>query len=125
MVVDRRVSGEVLGARALNRALLARQMLLARGPLGAAEAIERLVGMQAQADRRRRVGAGGADHEDPARVAAPPYWNRLFSFSTARLLEPSVSSAWNTPFTPIVEPLGGGAEISLITVRVPVPSFTW
>ena len=66
-----------------------------------------------------------ADREGPARLAAPPHWNRLFSLSTARLLEPSVSSAWNTPFTPIFEPLGGGAEISLSTVRVPVPSFTW
>jgi hypothetical protein len=51
--------------------------------------------------------------------------NRLFSLSTARLLEPSVSSAWNTPFTPIVDPVGGGADVSLITVSVPVPSFTW
>ena len=58
-------------------------------------------------------------------ASAPPHSNRLCSFSTARLLEPNVSSAWNTPFTPIVDPLGGGADISLITVRVPVPSFTW
>lgn len=42
------MSDDVLSARELNRATLARQMLLERAQLPAADAIERLVGMQAQ-----------------------------------------------------------------------------
>src|SRR5439155_23306585 len=40
---------EVLGRRALNRATLARQLLLERISMGTADAIEHLVGLQAQA----------------------------------------------------------------------------
>ncbi len=42
------MGSEVLSTRALNRATLARQLLLARGPQGAFRAIEHLVGLQAQ-----------------------------------------------------------------------------
>lgn len=60
---------EVLGRRALNRALLARQLLLERATMAALDAVEHLVGLQAQA-------------------TGPPYiglWTRLERFDPAQL----------------------------------------
>ena len=62
-------SGTTVSPRALNRAFLARQMLLDRQKVSALDAIERLVGLQAQ-------------------VARPPFvglWTRLQSFSRSEL----------------------------------------
>lgn len=64
-----RTGSDVLSQRALNRALLARQMLLHRWQLSAAGAIERLGGMQAQAPNAPYVGL----------------WTRLEGFQHAEL----------------------------------------
>ena len=54
----------VLSTRALNRALLARQLLLVRSELSTLSALEHLVGLQAQAPQAPYVGL----------------WSRLASF---------------------------------------------
>ncbi len=69
--------GEVLSPRALNRALLERQHLLSRTPLGIRDAVERLVGLQAQAPLAPYLGL----------------WLRLEGFTTDALAEAMRSRA--------------------------------
>lgn len=66
---SRRATSEVLSRRALNRALLERQMLLRRWELPAADVITRLVGMQAQSPLAPYVGL----------------WSRLANFQPSEL----------------------------------------
>ena len=69
MVTRAATEGVVLSRRALNRALLSRQMLLERHAVSATDGVERLIAMQAQ-------------------VARPPFvglWTRLRDFDRAEL----------------------------------------
>jgi hypothetical protein len=66
------VAAPILGPRALNRALLARQFLLARRDVSATDAVAHLVGMQAQAPLAPYVGL----------------WSRLREFAPADLAGP-------------------------------------
>ena len=61
--------GAVLGARQLNRALLARQRLLARADGSVRDLVEHLVGLQAQEPQEPYVGV----------------WSRLRGFEPAQL----------------------------------------
>jgi hypothetical protein len=66
---DKPLKSDVFSARDLNRALLSRQMLMQRGKMPAAKAIEKLVGMQAQLPNSPYVGL----------------WSRLVGFHQSEL----------------------------------------
>ena len=76
---------ETLSTRALNRALLARQLLLARGPGGVLETVEQLVGMQSQVPGAPYTGLWSRlAGFDPAEPSAMMTDRRLVRISTLR-----------------------------------------
>ena len=106
---------EILGQRALNRALLARQLLLERSSIGSVEAVRHLVGLQAQAPNAPYValwsrlgsfgpGEVGAAIEARALVRAP-LWRGTIHLVDARdflaargLLQPLYERTFSTNF---------------------------
>jgi hypothetical protein len=98
--------GEALSRRALNRALLERQLLLRRSQLSAAEAIEHLVGMQAQAPNAPYVGLwarlGGFGPDELAQLIAE---RRAVRLALMRGTVHLVSADDALTMRPLIQPL--------------------
>jgi len=121
-----------LDRRALNRALLARQLLLERRPASAASTIERLVGMQAQAPNLPYIGLWtrleGFRHEELSRLIETRRAVRISLMrNTIHLVTARDAFALKPLFTPLGErgflrgsPWGKGmTEADLNAIREP------
>ncbi|MEU5613599.1 winged helix DNA-binding domain-containing protein [Streptomyces sparsogenes] len=124
------MTNDVLGPRALNRALLQRQLLLDRSPsLSALEVIERLVGMQSQAPGAPYIGLwtrlDGFDFEELSRLTREREVVRLVlmrgtvhlvTAADALRLRPLVQPMLDKQFrsTPFARLLSGAAREELV-----------
>jgi hypothetical protein len=98
--------GEVLSQRALNRALLARQSLLSRAGLSAPEALERLVGMQAQAPNAPYVGLWSRLTDfRPEALAGPLRERRVVRVALMRATIHLVTARDCLALRPVVQPV--------------------
>ena len=96
----------MLGPRALDRALLARQMLLARAPMTALAAVDHLVGMQAQAPLAPYVGLWSRlDDFRPETLAAAIVERRAVRTSLMRATIHLVTAADALRLRPLVAPV--------------------
>jgi hypothetical protein len=98
--------GSVLGPRALNRALLARQLLLGRVEMSIPDAISHLVGLQAQASRPPYIGLwtrlAGFEAGDLSRLIVE---RRVVRVSLMRVTIHLVTAAGGLALRPLLQPL--------------------
>ncbi|MEU3604211.1 winged helix DNA-binding domain-containing protein [Streptomyces sp. NPDC035033] len=102
----------VLTARALNRATLARQLLLAREPVGVEEAVRRVVALQAQLPGSPYVALWNRIAEfDPAGLDAAVEGFRLVRSTLMRITLHLVHVEDYPPFRAAVEPTLRGSRL--------------
>jgi Winged helix DNA-binding domain len=95
-----------LGPRALNRALLARQLLLERASMPALDALEHLVGLQAQAPQPPYVGLWTRlERFDPTELADLIIHRRVVRIALQRGTIHAVSSRDALILRPLLQPL--------------------
>ena len=98
-------AGTPLSTRALNRALLARQMLLAHAPVSAIDAIHRLVGLQAQVPSDPYYGLWSRLKDfDPADVSALLTKRKAVRIATLRGTIHLMTAADALAVRPLVQP---------------------
>jgi hypothetical protein len=112
---------DTLGLRALNRATLARQMLLARERVPALQAVERLVAMQAQWPRPPFVGLWSRiDGFDRAELTTLLLDRRVVRATFLRATLHLVSAADFTALRPVVAPVLHASMRAVLRDRVAV-----
>lgn len=108
------MTGHLLTTRELNRATLARQLLLARAPLTAHDAVAHLAGMQAQAPLSPYVGlwsrlAGFSPDELAARYLDRSVVRIALMRSTVHLVAADDARAWRALVEPVIVRSTNGA----------------